>query len=135
MVCTQVLPRGFRDEHATDSELCIALLPAALNWSAGTKFGPPENYFTLRSQGGPYSSIQGTRTTDVKVGSPPRPPVFQYSYNPKRSDTGGGDEKKSGGGGGDKKAGGRRLTQSEFGFGPCADGASAMDGALDRFVQ
>ena len=59
---------------------------AAINFSAGTKFGFPENYATLVSRGGPTSSIQGTRTTNAKVGAPPRPPVFQYSFDSKRSD-------------------------------------------------
>jgi hypothetical protein len=84
---------------------------AAVNWAAGTKFGPPENYFTLRSQGGPYSSIAGTRTTTAKAGSPPRPPVYQFSYDSKRSDTPAPKEA------GEKKAGGRRLSQSERGKG------------------
>jgi hypothetical protein len=88
--------------------LCACLFQlAAINWAAGTKFGPPENYFTLRSQGGPYSSIAGTRTTTVKAGSPPRPPVYQFSYDSKRSDT---PAPKDEG----KKSSGRKLAQSEW---------------------
>jgi hypothetical protein len=94
---------------------------AAINYQSGQKFGPPENYFSLVSRGGPLSSIQGTRTTDVKVGSPPRPPAFVYTFDPKRSDTKDAGDKKGGGdapkGAGDKKAGGRRLSQSECGGG------------------
>ena len=88
--------------------LCACLFQlTAINWAAGTKFGPPENYFTLRSQGGPYSSIAGTRTTTAKAGSPPRPPVYQFSYDPKRSDT---PAPKDEG----KKSSGRKLAQSEW---------------------
>ncbi len=88
----------------------MCVVRAGINWSAGTKFGPQaENYFTLRSQGGPYSSIAGTRTTNVKAGSPPQPPVYQFSFDPKRSDT---PKAKDAG---DKKTSGRRLTQSECG--------------------
>lgn len=73
-------------------------------WAIGA---PCENYYTLRSQGGPDSSIAGTRTTDIKQGCPPAPPIFKFSYDPKRSDAGGKD------GGKDAKKGGsrRRLAQ------------------------
>jgi len=64
-----------------------AVSPTVVDFSAGTKFGPPENAYKLVSQGGPYSSIKGTRTTDVKAGTPPSPPVFKFSYKPGRTDT------------------------------------------------
>jgi hypothetical protein len=86
---------------------------AAVNLAYGAKWAigaPCENYYTLRSQGGPDSSIAGTRTTDIKQGCPPAPPIFKFSYDPKRSDAGGKD------GGKDAKKGGsrRRLAQSKY---------------------
>jgi hypothetical protein len=90
---------------------------AALIYSSGQRFGPQlENYFTLRSQGGPLSSIAGERTTTTKAGSPPQPPAFEYKFDPKRADAKAADGDAKAAGGAAPKAGakaGRRLTQSE----------------------
>lgn len=112
------LPQASADTTCTLSSLLFLPLPlpAAVNFSYGTKYtlgAPCENYYTLRSRGGPDSSLVGEyeRKTTVKVGCPQPEPIFRYSYDPKRSDIGAKDGAKDGGKDA-KKAGPKRMLSS-----------------------